>query len=243
MKSINQKTINIICAVVVIIILLFTLKKCNSSILDNYKVTELQKLEKQYREKELVLLDSIRVKDIQYSVLKQERNRLDSLRKISKDRVVYITKYKVYKLAELKTFSSDSQLALLKENLNDTNIIVIDSNVFFDTTHIQLINYKFLESDLQKEELKAVYTDMALCDSSYQVLDTMLINRNSIIVLKDSTIAVEKQISQTAINMRENYKTQLKKEKRKHLIDNILIPSLTGIAGVGAGYLIFKFTK
>ena len=48
MKSINQKTIYTIGIVIVIIILLFTLKKCNSTVLEKYKADQLEVLKKEY---------------------------------------------------------------------------------------------------------------------------------------------------------------------------------------------------
>ncbi len=239
----NNNKYGFIIGALIFVFLLITLRHCNNTEIEKYKQEQLIAVKKLLQEKDNLLKDSISVKDKQYSELLEERDRLDSLRKISRDRVVYVTKYKVYKLGELKTFSSDSQLALLKENLGDTNVFIIDSNIVFDTTHIQLINYKFLESDLQKEELQVVYADMSLCDSSYQVLDTMLINRNATIVIKDTLYSNQVLLTKNEINLRLNKEKELKKVKTNSLITNILLPSLTGVLGFGIGYFVYKFGK
>lgn len=243
MKSINQKTINTIGIVIVIIILLFTLKKCNSTVLEKYKADQLEVLKKELRNKELGLLDSVYKLNNKYTVLEAEKDRLDSLYKKSKLQIVKVVEKKETKLKHIATLQLDSQVILFKNNIGDSNVNIVENKLQFDTNKVSLINTKFEESNLQKEELGVVYQALSLCDSTYQVQDTIIQNRNQTIAVKDSTIAVNKELTQAEIDLRKIKEKELRKQKTNNFISMITVPTLTGALGFVVGFFTNKFKK
>ena len=195
MKSINQNVFKVVGISFIVMLLLLTLKQCNSTVLEKYKVDQLELLKKELRKKELGLLDSVYKLNSKYTILEVEKKRLDSLYKKSKLQIVKVVEKKETKLKYIATLQLDSQVILFKNNIGDSNVNVVENKLQFDTNKVALINTKFEESNLQKEELGVVYQALSLCDSTYQVQDTMIQNRNQTITVKDSTIAVNKELT------------------------------------------------
>lgn len=243
MKSINQNILKILGIVLVVIILLFSLKQCNSTVLERYKADQLELLKKELRNKELCLLDSVYKLNNKYTELKLEKDRLDSLYKKSKLQIVKVVEKKETKLKHIATLQLDSQIVLFKVNIEDSNVIVVENKLQFDTSKVTLINTKFEESNLQKEELVIVYQALSLCDSLYQVQDTMMENRNQTITVKDSTIAVNKELTQAEIDLRKNKEKELRKQKTNNLINMITVPTVTGALGFVIGFFTNKLKK
>ena len=195
MKSINQNVFKVVGISFIVMLLLLTLKQCNSTVLEKYKADQLELLKKELRKKELGLLDSVYKLNSKYTILEVEKKRLDSLYKKSKLQIVKVVEKKETKLKYIATLQLDSQVILFKNNIGDSNVNVVENKLQFDTNKVALINTKFEESNLQKEELGVVYQALSLCDSTYQVQDTMIQNRNQTITVKDSTIAVNKELT------------------------------------------------
>ncbi len=243
MIQINQNTLKIAGIIIVIIILLFSLRQCNSTVLERYKADQLELLKKELRKKELGLLDSVYKLNSKYTILEVEKKRLDSLYKKSKLQIVKVVEKKETKLKHIATLQLDSQVILFKANIGDSNVNVVENKLQFDTNKVALINTKFEESNLQKEELGVVYQALSLCDSTYQVQDTMIQNRNQTITVKDSTIAVNKELTEAEINLRKNKEKELRKQKTNNLINMITVPTVTGALGFVVGFFTNKFKK
>ncbi len=243
MIQINQNTLKIAGIIIVIIILLFSLRQCNSTVLERYKADQLELLKKELRKKELGLLDSVYKLNSKYTILEVEKKRLDSLYKKSRIQIVKVVEKKESKLKHIATLQLDSQVILFKANIGDSNVNVVENKLQFDTNKVALINTKFEESNLQKEELGVVYQALSLCDSTYQVQDTMIQNRNQTITVKDSTIAVNKELTEAEINLRKNKEKELRKQKTNNLINMITVPTVTGALGFVVGFFTNKFKK
>ena len=243
MKSINQNVFKVVGISFIVMLLLLTLKQCNSTVLEKYKADQLELLKKELRKKELGLLDSVYKLNSKYTILEVEKKRLDSLYKKSKLQIVKVVEKKETKLKHITTLQLDSQVILFKVNIGDSNVNVIENKLQFDTNKVVLINTKFEESNLQKEELGVVYQALSLCDSTYQVQDTMIQNRNQTITVKDSTIAVNKELTQAEIDLRKNKEKELRKQKTNNLISMITVPTVTGVLGFVIGFFTNKITK
>jgi|JI10StandDraft_1071094.scaffolds.fasta_scaffold35073_3 hypothetical protein len=243
MKSINQNVFKVVGISFIVMLLLLTLKQCNSTVLEKYKADQLELLKKELRKKELGLLDSVYKLNSKYTILEVEKKRLDSLYKKSKLQIVKVVEKKETKLKYIATLQLDSQVILFKNNIGDSNVNVVENKLQFDTNKVALINTKFEESNLQKEELGVVYQALSLCDSTYQVQDTMIQNRNQTITVKDSTIAVNKELTQAEIDLRKNKEKELRKQKTNNLISMITVPTVTGALGFVVGFFTNKITK
>lgn len=243
MKSINQNVFKVVGISFIVMLLLLTLKQCNSTVLEKYKADQLELLKKELRKKELGLLDSVYKLNSKYTILEVEKKRLDSLYKKSKLQIAKVVEKKETKLKHITTLQLDSQVVLFKVNIGDSNVNVIENKLQFDTNKVALINTKFEESNLQKEELGVVYQALSLCDSTYQVQDTMIQNRNQTIAVKDSTIAVNKELTQAEIDLRKNKEKELRKQKTNNLISMITVPTVTGALGFVVGFFTNKFKK
>jgi hypothetical protein len=243
MKSINQNVFKVVGISFIVMLLLLTLKQCNSTVLEKYKADQLELLKKELRKKELGLLDSVYKLNSKYTILEVEKKRLDSLYKKSKLQIVKVVEKKETKLKYIATLQLDSQVILFKNNIGDSNVIVVENKLQFDTSKVTLINTKFEEANLQKEELVIVYQALSLCDSLYQVQDTMMENRNKTITVKDSTIAVNKELTEAEINLRKNKEKELRKQKTNNLINMITVPTVTGALGFVVGFFTNKFKK
>ena len=243
MIQINQNTLKIAGIIIVIIILLFSLRQCNSTVLERYKADQLELLKKELRNKELGLLDSVYKLNNRYTELKLEKDRLDSLYKKSRIQIVKVVEKKESRIKHIATLQLDSQVVLFKANINDSSASIVENKLQFDTNKVALINTKFEESNLQKEELGVVYQALSLCDSTYQVQDTMIQNRNQTIAVKDSTIAINKELTEAEINLRKNKEKELRKQKTNNLINMITVPTVTGALGFVVGFFTNKFKK
>ena len=243
MKSINQNVFKVVGISFIVMLLLLTLKQCNSTVLEKYKADQLELLKKELRKKELGLLDSVYKLNSKYTILEVEKKRLDSLYKKSKLQIVKVVEKKETKLKHITTLQLDSQVILFKVNIGDSNVNVIENKLQFDTNKVVLINTKFEESNLQKEELGVVYQALSLCDSTYQVQDTIIQNRNQTIAVKDSTIAINKELTQAEIDLRKNKEKELRKQKTNNLISMITVPTVTGALGFVVGFFTNKITK
>ena len=243
MKSINQNVFKVVGISFIVMLLLLTLKQCNSTVLEKYKADQLELLKKELRKKELGLLDSVYKLNSKYTILEVEKKRLDSLYKKSKLQIVKVVEKKETKLKYIATLQLDSQVILFKNNIGDSNVNVVENKLQFDTNKVALINTKFEESNLQKEELGVVYQALSLCDSTYQVQDTMIQNRNQTITVKDSTIAVNKELTQAEIDLRKNKEKELRKQKTNNIISMITVPTVTGALGFVVGFFTNKITK
>lgn len=243
MKSINQNVFKVVGISFIVMLLLLTLKQCNSTVLEKYKADQLELLKKELRKKELGLLDSVYKLNSKYTILEVEKKRLDSLYKKSKLQIVKVVEKKESRIKHIATLQLDSQVILFKNNIGDSNVNVVENKLQFDTNKVALINTKFEESNLQKEELGVVYQALSLCDSTYQVQDTMIQNRNQTITVKDSTIAVNKELTQAEIDLRKNKEKELRKQKTNNLISMITVPTVTGALGFVVGFFTNKITK
>ena len=243
MKSINQNVFKVVGISFIVMLLLLTLKQCNSTVLEKYKANQLELLKKELRDKELGLLDSVYKLNNKYTILQAEKDRLDSLYKKSKVQIVKVVEKKETKLKHITTLQLDSQVILFKVNIGDSNVNVIENKLQFDTNKVVLINTKFEESNLQKEELGVVYQALSLCDSTYQVQDTIIQNRNQTIAVKDSTIAINKELTQAEIDLRKNKEKELRKQKTNNIISMITVPTVTGVLGFVIGFFTNKITK
>ena len=243
MKSINQNVFKVVGISFIVMLLLLTLKQCNSTVLEKYKADQLELLKKELRKKELGLLDSVYKLNSKYTILEVEKKRLDSLYKKSKLQIVKVVEKKETKLKYIATLQLDSQVIKFKNNIGDSNVNVVENKLQFDTNKVALINTKFEESNLQKEELGVVYQALSLCDSTYQVQDTMIQNRNQTITVKDSTIAVNKELTQAEIDLRKNKEKELRKQKTNNLISMITVPTVTGALGFVVRFFTNKITK
>jgi hypothetical protein len=243
MKSINQNVFKVVGISFIVMLLLLTLKQCNSTVLEKYKADQLELLKKELRKKELGLLDSVYKLNSKYTILEVEKKRLDSLYKKSRIQIVKVVEKKESRIKHIATLQLDSQIVLFKVNIEDSNVIVVENKLQFDTSKVTLINTKFEEANLQKEELVIVYQALSLCDSTYQVQDTMIQNRNQTIAVKDSTIAVNKELTQAEIDLRKNKEKELRKQKTNNLISMITVPTVTGALGFVVGFFTNKITK
>ncbi len=243
MKSINQNVFKVVGISFIVMLLLLTLKQCNSTVLEKYKADQLELLKKELRKKELGLLDSVYKLNSKYTILEVEKKRLDSLYKKSKLQIVKVVEKKESRIKHIATLKLDSQIVLFKANIEDSNVSVVENKVQFDTSKVALINTKFEESNLQKEELVVVYKALSLCDSVGQVQDTIIENRNKTITVKDSTIAVNKELTEAEINLRKNKEKELRKQKTNNLISMITVPTVTGALGFVVGFFTNKFKK
>jgi hypothetical protein len=243
MKSINQNVFKVVGISFIVMLLLLTLKQCNSTVLEKYKADQLELLKKELRKKELGLLDSVYKLNSKYTILEVEKKRLDSLYKKSRIQIVKVVEKKESRIKHIATLQLDSQVILFKANIEDSNVNIVENKLQFDTSKVVLINTKFEESNLQKEELGVVYQALSLCDSTYQVQDTIIQNRNQTIAVKDSTIAINKELTQAEIDLRKNKEKELRKQKTNNIISMITVPTVTGVLGFVIGFFTNKITK
>ena len=243
MKSINQNVFKVVGISFIVMLLLLTLKQCNSTVLEKYKADQLELLKKELRKKELGLLDSVYKLNSKYTILEVEKKRLDSLYKKSRIQIVKVVEKKESRIKHIATLQLDSQVILFKANIEDSNVNIVENKLQFDTSKVALINTKFEESNLQKEELGVVYQALSLCDSTYQVQDTIIQNRNQTIAVKDSTIAINKELTQAEIDLRKNKEKELRKQKTNNIISMITVPTVTGALGFVVGFFTNKFKK
>jgi hypothetical protein len=73
MKSINQNVFKVVGISFIVMLLLLTLKQCNSTVLEKYKADQLELLKKELRKKELGLLDSVYKLNSKYTILEVEK--------------------------------------------------------------------------------------------------------------------------------------------------------------------------